>query len=61
MTKKDVLYSMIENALLKNEDELLRFYKKSIYILAEEIYQEGIAKGENYQRMSNDIANNKLQ
>lgn len=61
MTKKDVLYSMIENALLKNEDELLRFYKKSIYILAEEIYQEGVAKGEDYQRMSNDIANNKLQ
>lgn len=34
MKARDPLYSFIENTLLKNEDELLRHYKESIYTYA---------------------------
>lgn len=45
--------------LKENSDELLRNYVKTILLYAEAIHKDGVNCGENYQRMSNDIANNK--
>lgn len=45
--------------LKENPEELLRHNTKSIMVIAEAIYKQGIKDGEGYQRMSNDIANNK--
>jgi len=46
--------------LQDNPEELLRHHIKSIMLIAEAIYKQGIKDGESYQFMSNQIQNNKL-
>lgn len=65
VSKLTIVYSVknlqdyLNLRLKENPDELLRHYVKTILMYAEAIHRDGVNCGENYQRMSNDIANNK--
>lgn len=55
------LQDLLNIRIKENPNELLRNYIKTIIMYADAIHRDGINCGENYQQMSNDIANNKLQ